>query len=111
MRRDSHKHIAEDLSSPIAPASLVPLGLAGFVLPLCTNVSVTASSPRAAFWLLSPRKVCDLRGVYFLKGTGNRRHQEWYTLPGRSARLSGPLRHPPPRAGHCWRDRRAGLRI
>ena len=28
-------------TSPMAPKSLVPLGLAGFTLPLCTNVFVT----------------------------------------------------------------------
>ncbi|KAH9062356.1 hypothetical protein EDB87DRAFT_295865 [Lactarius vividus] len=56
-------------SSPIAPPSLVPLGLAGFVLPLCTNVFVTALIA-ARIWLLSPRKVRDLRGTYFPEGTG-----------------------------------------
>lgn len=29
-------------SSPIAPPVLVPLGLAGFILPLCTNFMVTS---------------------------------------------------------------------
>jgi len=47
----------------------VPLGLAGFVLPLCTNVLVTALIA-TRIWLLSPRKVYDLRGVYFPEGTG-----------------------------------------
>ena len=56
-------------SSPIAPPSLVPLGLAGFILPLCTNVFVTALIA-ARIWLLSPRKVRDMRGVYFPEGTG-----------------------------------------
>ncbi|KAI9453145.1 hypothetical protein BJY52DRAFT_1123814 [Lactarius psammicola] len=64
-----HILLSTNPSSPIAPPSLVPLGLAGFVLPLCTNVFVTALIA-ARIWLLSPRKVRDLRGVYFPEGTG-----------------------------------------
>ncbi|KAI9510099.1 hypothetical protein F5148DRAFT_1339486 [Russula earlei] len=36
-----HLLLRIDPTSPIAPPSLVPLGLASFVLPLCTNVLVT----------------------------------------------------------------------
>ncbi|KAH8985689.1 hypothetical protein EDB92DRAFT_1345213 [Lactarius akahatsu] len=64
-----HLLLSINPSSPIAPPSLVPLGLAGIVLPLCTNVFVTALIA-ARIWLLSPRKVRDLRGVYFPEGTG-----------------------------------------
>lgn len=64
-----HSLLSINPSSPIAPPSLVPLGLAGFVLPLCTNVFVTAFIA-ARIWLLSPRKVHDLRGLYFPEGTG-----------------------------------------
>ena len=58
-----------DPSAPIVPPSLVPVGLAGFVLPLCTNVMVTGLIA-GRIWMLSPHKVYDLRGVYFPEGTG-----------------------------------------
>jgi hypothetical protein len=49
----------------MAPASLVPLGLAGFVLPLVTNVIVTTLIVMR-IWHLSPRKMHDTRGARFL---------------------------------------------
>jgi hypothetical protein len=54
---------------PIAPASLVPLGLAGFALPLCTNVIVTTLIAMR-IWYLSPRKLRDTRSSQFPTGTG-----------------------------------------
>ncbi|KAI9442764.1 hypothetical protein H4582DRAFT_2127114 [Lactarius indigo] len=62
-----HLMLGINPSSPINPPSLVPLGLVGFILPLCTNVFVMALVA-ARIWLLSPRKVRDLRGVYFPEG-------------------------------------------
>jgi hypothetical protein len=56
-------------TSPMAPKSLVPLGLAGFTLPLCTNVFVT-SLIAGRIWYISPRKARDLPGVNFPVGRG-----------------------------------------
>jgi hypothetical protein len=53
----------------VAPASLVPLGLAGFILPLGTNVIVTTLIAMR-IWCLSPRKVRDMRSARFPTGTG-----------------------------------------
>lgn len=48
----------------MAPASVVPLGLAGFALPLVTNVIVTTLIAMR-IWYLSPRKMHDTRGARF----------------------------------------------
>ena len=48
----------------MAPPSLVPLGLAGFVLPLCANVMVTTLIA-VRIWYLSPRRARDSRGAPF----------------------------------------------
>ncbi|KAI0293341.1 hypothetical protein B0F90DRAFT_1670838 [Multifurca ochricompacta] len=56
-------------SSPMAPSTLVPLGLAGFILPLCTNVLVTGLIA-TRIWYLSPRRTRDLRGLHFPSGIG-----------------------------------------
>jgi hypothetical protein len=45
------------------------LGLAGFILPLCTNVLLTALVA-ARIWYLSPRKPHDALGGRFPTGTG-----------------------------------------
>jgi hypothetical protein len=45
------------------------LGLAGFILPFCTNVFVTALIA-SRIWLLSPHRLHDLRGVYIPQGRG-----------------------------------------
>ncbi|KAI0918347.1 hypothetical protein AcW1_009748 [Taiwanofungus camphoratus] len=37
-----HLLLSIDPSAPVAPAQVVPLGIAGYALPLCTNVLVTA---------------------------------------------------------------------
>ncbi|KAI0922507.1 hypothetical protein AcW1_002873 [Taiwanofungus camphoratus] len=37
-----HLLLTVDPSAPVAPAAIVPLGTAGYALPLCTNVLVTA---------------------------------------------------------------------
>jgi len=58
-----------DPTSPMAPKSLVPLGLAGFTLPLCTNVFVT-SLIAGRIWYISPRKAHDMPGVNFPIGRG-----------------------------------------
>ncbi|KAH9962071.1 hypothetical protein BGW80DRAFT_1134495, partial [Lactifluus volemus] len=58
-----------DPTSPQAPKSLVPLGLAGFTLPLCTNVFVT-SLIAGRIWYISPRKAHDMPGVNFPIGRG-----------------------------------------
>lgn len=65
-----HSLLRINPSSPIAPSSLVPLGLAGFILPLCANVFVTALIA-TRIWLLSPHRLHDdLRGVYVPQGRG-----------------------------------------
>ena len=56
-------------TSPITPTSLVPLGLAGFALPLCANVMVTALIA-VRIWYLSPRGARDSRGARFPMDTG-----------------------------------------
>ncbi len=56
-------------NSPIAPPSLVPLGLAAFSLPLVTNVIVTTLIT-VRIWYLSPRKVRDMRSARFPTRTG-----------------------------------------
>jgi len=53
----------------MAPPSLVPLGLAAFSLPLCTNVIVT-SLIAGRIWYLSPRKARNMRSAQFPSGTG-----------------------------------------
>ena len=53
----------------MAPPSLVPWGLAAFILPLCTNVFVTGLIAWR-IWYLSPRKASDLRGAHFPLGSG-----------------------------------------
>lgn len=53
-----------DPTSPMAPPSLVPLGLAGFVLPLCANVMVTTLIA-VRIWYLSPHRARDSRGARF----------------------------------------------
>jgi len=37
-------------SAPVPPAALVPLGLAGYILPLCTNAMVTALIAGRIWW-------------------------------------------------------------
>jgi hypothetical protein len=56
-------------NSPIAPPSLVPLGLAAFSLPLGTNVIVTTLIA-ARIWYLSPRKAPKMRSAQFPTRTG-----------------------------------------
>jgi len=56
-------------NSPIAPPSLVPLGLAGFSLPLGTNVIVTTLIA-TRIWYLSPRKARNMPSAQFPTGTG-----------------------------------------
>lgn len=56
-------------NSPIAPPSLVPLGLAAFTLPLGTNVIVTTLIS-LRIWYLSPRKAHNMRSARFPTGTG-----------------------------------------
>ena len=51
----------------MAPASVVPLGLAGFILPLITNVILTTLIAMR-IWYLSPRKVRDMRSAQFTMG-------------------------------------------
>ena len=53
----------------MAPRSLVPLGLASFTLPLCTNVFVTGLIA-GRIWYISPSEAHDLRGAHFPLGTG-----------------------------------------
>jgi hypothetical protein len=56
-------------NSPMAPPSLVPLGLASFSLPLGTNVVVT-SLITARIWYLSPRKARNMGSAQFPTRTG-----------------------------------------
>jgi hypothetical protein len=56
-------------TSPIAPPSLVPLGLATFVLPLGTNVIVTTLIA-VRIWYLSPRNGQAMHSMHFPTGTG-----------------------------------------
>ena len=56
-------------NSPIAPPSLVPLGLAAFSLPLGTNVIVTTLIA-VRIWYLSPRRVRNMGSARFPTGTG-----------------------------------------
>jgi len=53
-----------DPTSPMAPPSLVPLGLAGLFLPLCANVMVTTLIA-VRIWYLAPRRARDSRGARF----------------------------------------------
>jgi hypothetical protein len=55
-------------NSPIAPPSLVPLGLAAFSLPLGTNVIVTALIV-TRIWSLTPRNVRNMGSAQFAAGT------------------------------------------
>ena len=101
-----------DPTSPMAPASLVPLSLAGFTLPLCANVMVTTHccaymvpipSQGARFWGRTvPRGHKPARGQY--------RRRDWHGLSGRPARLRRPLCHPASRPGYRCRDCGADLR-
>ena len=52
----------------MAPASVVPLGLAGFILPLITNMILTTLIV-ICIWYLSPHKVQDMRSTQFMVGT------------------------------------------
>lgn len=58
-----------DPNSPVAPPSIVPLGLSGFGLPLLTNVIVTTLIAMR-IWYLSPRNARDMRSARFPTGTG-----------------------------------------
>jgi len=58
-----------DPTSPMAPPSLVPLGVAGFTLPLCANVMVTTLIA-VRIWYLSPRRRRDSWGTRFPTDTG-----------------------------------------
>ncbi|KAI0045258.1 hypothetical protein FA95DRAFT_1607824 [Auriscalpium vulgare] len=49
-----HEVLAVSPTSPVAPSNLVPLGIAGYALPLCTNVIVTALIV-GRIWFLTPR--------------------------------------------------------
>ncbi|KAI0258217.1 hypothetical protein BC834DRAFT_831142 [Gloeopeniophorella convolvens] len=64
-----HLLLSVNPSSPIVPSSLVPLGLAGWTLPLCTNVIVTGLIA-IRIWYLSPASNRDLRGVHLSSGAG-----------------------------------------
>jgi hypothetical protein len=52
----------------MSPPSLLPLGIANFTLPLCTNVLVTTLIT-VRIWYLSPRNTRDLPGGRFPMGT------------------------------------------
>ena len=54
---------------PMAPPSLVSLGLAAFSLPLGTNVIVTTLIA-GRIWYLSPRKARNMGSAQFPTGTG-----------------------------------------
>ena len=56
-------------SAPVAPKSLVPLGMAGYILPLCANVMVTALIS-LRIWYLSPRKRDDINSARIPTGSG-----------------------------------------
>ena len=56
-------------NSPMAPPSLVPLGLAAFSLPLGTNVIVTTLIA-VRIWYLSPRKARNVGSAQFPTRTG-----------------------------------------
>lgn len=51
------------------PSSLLSLALAGFVLPLCSNIIVTTLIA-VRIWYLSPRKARDAHGTRFPADTG-----------------------------------------
>jgi hypothetical protein len=54
---------------PVAPASVVPLVLSGYGLPLLTNVIVTTLIATRN-WYLSPRNARNMRGAQFPTRTG-----------------------------------------
>jgi hypothetical protein len=54
--------LSADPSAPLAPASIVPLLTAGYVLPLVTNVLVTVLIV-LRIWYLSPAGNQQLRGI------------------------------------------------
>jgi len=58
-----------DPSAPVAPKSLVPLGMAGYILPLCANIIVTILIS-GRIWYLSPRKNDDINSARIPAGSG-----------------------------------------
>ncbi|KIJ54786.1 hypothetical protein M422DRAFT_64021 [Sphaerobolus stellatus SS14] len=54
-------------SAPVPPSSLVPLGLAGYILPLCTNVMITGLIAGRIYWVT--RGVSGLAGITDTKPT------------------------------------------
>ncbi|KZT24218.1 hypothetical protein NEOLEDRAFT_1135376 [Neolentinus lepideus HHB14362 ss-1] len=46
-----HLLLSINPDAPTAPASIVPLGIAGYVLPMCTNVFVTALIAARVWWI------------------------------------------------------------
>jgi hypothetical protein len=56
-------------NAKVVPQHLVSLGVAGFVLPLCSNVIVTTLIA-VRIWYLSPRKAHGVQGTYFPASTG-----------------------------------------
>jgi hypothetical protein len=53
----------------VVPQYLVSLGVAGYVLPLCSNVIITALIS-VRIWYLSPRRPRDVPGTRFPTDTG-----------------------------------------
>jgi len=58
-----------DPNAPVAPKSLVPLGQAGYILPLCANVMVTMLIC-LRIWYLSPRKKANMASARIPSGSG-----------------------------------------
>jgi hypothetical protein len=94
----------------------VRLSLAGFILPLCTNLLVTTLIA-ARIWYLSPRKADDLHGTgrRFPTGTGRAAIdivvESGMLYLARAARFRRPLRHRAPCPGHHRGDSRPDLRM
>ena len=61
-------HTDSPAAAAMAPTSLIPLGIASFVLPLVTNVIVTTLIV-IRIWYLSPRKARDMHSAWFPTGT------------------------------------------
>ncbi|KAH9963755.1 hypothetical protein BC827DRAFT_1128479 [Russula dissimulans] len=58
-----------DPTAPVAPKSLVPLGMAGCILPLYVNTMVTILIS-VRIWYLSPRKNGDINSARIPTGSG-----------------------------------------
>ena len=71
----AHILLAVDPTSPVPPSALVPLGLAGYSLPLATNVMATGLIVGKLLWMIrSPIVAVGESAPIFTSGYGAVRH-------------------------------------